>query len=141
MGATVMWHRRALLGGLALVLAQAAQAGDQFFSFDGNGLGSSLGRSVDGAGDTNGDGVGDILISSSMPFGLGGAVTLRSGKDGSVLKSWSEPGSPSFGQSVAGAGDVNADGFADVVVGEIGKVTVFSGRTGDVLWVKTDLPG
>src|SRR5262245_14338603 len=134
-----MWYRRAFLGGLALVALQAARADDEFFTFHGKGLGTSLGRSVDGAGDVNGDGVGDIVIGATQILGLGGSVTLRSGRDGSVLRSWTGP--VSFGQCVAGAGDVNADGFADVIVGELGKITVFSGRTGEVLYVKIDVTG
>ena len=93
--------------------------------------GSHSGHSVSGAGDINGDGVDDLIIgayqansnagASYVVFGkpgLGstGSLTLSSlnGGNGFVL-----PGvaSSDSGYSVSGAGDVNGDGVADLIIG------------------------
>jgi hypothetical protein len=92
--------------------------------------GSSFGGSVAGAGDVNGDGYGDVIVgASTYDAGLGaaGAVFVFYGSATGVASA--NPASPGvtqldsdqasaqLGQSVAGAGDVNGDGYADVIVG------------------------
>lgn len=105
------------------------------------------GSIVRGIGDANGDGRGDLLIANrpdlccaTTPPG----ASLRSGPTGVQLHffhvgSWYE----SSGQSMDGAGDVNADGRADVILGApeedtptflAGKVFVYSGKDGALLW-------
>lgn len=96
--------------------------------------------------DVNRDRYVDI-ISGAPNFGRGGngagRVTVYSGKDGAVLlqEGGSYPGDL-FGLSVA-AGDVNRDGYADVLVGAprsevdgqagAGRVLVLSGKNGELL--------
>ncbi len=92
-------------------------------------------RTLVNAGDVNADGVPDILgggrftISSVTPE----PPMLYSGVDGSVLQDFSDLPS-SF---PAAAGDVDADGFDDVILGRPsvlgGESRIFSGRTGEVL--------
>lgn len=94
-----------------------------------------FGYSATDAGDVNRDGVPDYVVGG--PAGTGRAV-VYSGADHQPLLEWTgEPGS-FFGASVAGAGDVNADGFADVVVGAPntpnGLIAVYSGQDGALLW-------
>ena len=102
------------------------------FEFDGSGL------SVSGAGDVNGDGFADIIIGARTADGGPGNAVNQAGESyvvfgkasgfGSVVELSSLDGSNGFllagidagdwsGYSVSGAGDVNGDGFADVVVG------------------------
>jgi hypothetical protein len=101
-----------------------------------------FGRSTACAGDVNADGFGDWLVGAPSEYLYGsrvGRVHLFFG--GSVLDStvdviFTGASSELFGASVAGAGDVNADGFADIAVGapghgpnDRGQVTVFLGGT------------
>jgi hypothetical protein len=104
---------------------------------------SDFGVSVSTAGDVDGDGFGDVIIGAlSFPYVHGGKVSLfhgsASGLD--VIPRWtmeSEQLRAEFGTSVSSAGDVNGDGFGDVVIGaedwdsaafeEEGKAEVFLG--------------
>ena len=99
-----------------------------------------LGYSADAAGDVNADGVPDYLVSGPAP---GGGAIVYSGADHTVLLSVSGQPGTSFGFDVAGAGDINGDGQADFIVGarrasfsynQAGRVTLFSGADGAVLW-------
>ena len=86
---------------------------------------ASIGWSVAGAGDVDGDGFADVLVGAPEHEAGGtplGAVFLFRGRPGglSPTPSWHEVGAVPrgrFGFAVAGAGDVNGDGYADVIVG------------------------
>jgi len=109
--------------------------------FSGRAAGDYFGSCVAGAGDVNGDGYGDIIIGAydndlaGTDFGAayifyGGAV-MDYLPD--VIMTGTENGN--FGNSVSGAGDVNGDGFADVIVGaprsnsNKGKAYIYFGGT------------
>lgn len=86
--------------------------------------------------DVNGDGVADILTAT----GLGGGPRLRvfDGRDGTtVLHDFFAYEATYTGGLNLAAGDVNGDGFADIITGsDLGggpRVRVFSGRDGSVL--------
>jgi hypothetical protein len=86
-----------------------------------------FGISVAGAGDVNGDGYSDVVIGASVTNSSRGRAYVYLGSSTGVRSTsrltLNEPtGSASafFGYAVASAGDVNADGYADVIIGSIG---------------------
>ncbi len=81
----------------------------------------ALGFSVASAGDVNMDGYDDVLVGApDANAGVGEALRFLGGWNGLQLSpSWvatSPSGSCCFGHSVAGAGDLNGDGFGDIAV-------------------------
>ena len=132
------------IGGAAAgrVYVYSTKTGTLLWSVDGH-PGDRLGTGIEAAGDTNHDGVPDVIASAP---GAGKAY-VYSGKDGHALVTLSaEKTSDSFGQHVSGVGDVNDDGFADVIVGApgngaggegAGRAYVYSGKDGRVLLTLT----
>ncbi|UCE03337.1 MAG: FG-GAP repeat protein [Candidatus Latescibacterota bacterium] len=111
------------------------------FTLDGSngfrvvGAGGQLGFSVSGAGDLNGDGIGDIVMGAPFATHEGriaaGEALVLLGRDGgfgaSVQRTWFDgdrgfrvvgpTSGAQLGLSVAGVGDVNGDGLDDLAVG------------------------
>ncbi|MEO7356987.1 MAG: FG-GAP-like repeat-containing protein, partial [Ignavibacteria bacterium] len=86
-----------------------------------------FGGSVAGAGDVNGDGYSDVIVGTDV---LGraqifyGGVAMNSVADVTMS---GEAASIFFGNSVSGAGDLNNDGYSDVIVGAYGYSS-YTGR-------------
>jgi alpha-tubulin suppressor-like RCC1 family protein len=100
---------------------------DADYIFEGESSGDSLGESVSGAGDVDGDGLDDILVGK---FGNRGKayLLLAASLDGSSTMDSSdadysfvgESDADKAGYSVATAGDVNGDGLPDIIIGAHG---------------------
>jgi hypothetical protein len=95
------------------------------FKISGVSAGNRSGHSVAPAGDVNGDGVDDLIVGSLtdksyVVFGRTGGFASNlnlSSLDGSNGFRLSGFGYEQSGRSVASAGDINGDGFADLIVG------------------------
>jgi FG-GAP repeat len=99
---------------------------------------SKLGTSVSNAGDVNGDGYSDIIFSApdyntnhtGFVFGFYGSANGFSLGPNWITSNY-VPYSE-YGTSVSTAGDVNGDGYSDVLVGAYNDTTVLNGHTGKV---------
>jgi hypothetical protein len=92
-------------------------------------IAAHYGMALAAVGDINGDGFGDLVIGARDWDGTAnneGRIYVVMGSAGHLLGTAGVPLDPTnqadafFGASVAGAGDVNGDGFADVIVGAPG---------------------
>jgi hypothetical protein len=128
------------IGGAAAgrVYVYSTLTGRLLWTADGK-PGDQLGLGIEAAGDTNRDGVPDVVASAP---GRAEAY-VYSGRDGTVLFTM-KGASPTeaFGRHVSGVGDVNGDGHADVFIGapgrgasspDKGRAVVYSGKDGSML--------
>jgi energy-converting hydrogenase Eha subunit B len=94
------------------------------FTATGANFFDDLGRSVSTAGDVNGDGYADVIVGApdndDGGSDAGRAYVYFGGPAGDAVADLTMTGEASnnnFGYSVGAAGDVNADGFDDWIVG------------------------
>jgi len=122
---------------LVLSATCLAQGQHHLYTFNGLAAGDWFGSSVSEAGDVNQDNYPDVIVGA----GLGNYARVFSGKDGKVLHTFNGLAAGDwFGWSVGGAGDVDKDGYADLIVGSPfggkntgGYARVFSGKDGKIL--------
>ncbi|MCC5639943.1 tandem-95 repeat protein, partial [Nostoc sp. CHAB 5844] len=125
------------ISGFSASLNLSSLNGSNGFVINGVDVRDSLGSSVSGAGDINGDGIDDIIIgaisadpngesrsgSSYVVFGSSSGFSANlnlsslNGSNGFVINGV-DAGDFSGG-SVSGAGDVNGDGIDDIIIGAI----------------------
>ncbi|MFZ3119734.1 MAG: hypothetical protein WA159_15630, partial [Variovorax sp.] len=121
-------------------IAATNYSGSLGFVINGQAAGDESGWSVSSAGDVNGDGLADLIVSADASDPAGGtnagrsyvvfgktsgeavnlsALTAGSSTAGFVING--QAASDISGYSVSGAGDVNGDGLADLIVGAYGS--------------------
>lgn len=108
------------------------------WSVDGK-PGDQLGSGLESAGDTDGDGIQDVIASAPDHD----KAFVYSGKDGHLLLTLTgEAAGDAFGNHVSSVGDIDGDGHADVIVGApgnnasgkgAGSAYVYSGKDGHLL--------
>ncbi len=91
-------------------------------------FGAGAGSAVSSAGDVNGDGLDDILVGapedSSVRFQTGAAHLVLAPMEGTVslddssLTVRSSEHVPNVGQALSAAGDLDADGYGDFILGQ-----------------------
>ena len=130
-----------VFGGLNMgstgVLTLSSLNGTNGFKFDGENANDDSSVSVSAAGDINDDGVADLIIGADgypggshqgrsylvfgeSGIGNGGVFNLSSLTGVNGFKLDGENKQDYSGQSVSGAGDINGDGIADLVIGAYG---------------------
>jgi hypothetical protein len=104
---------------------QDATLADADWRVDGNQPMGYFGNHAVSAGDVNADGYSDLLVTAFNQADTQtreGMAFLYRGGDGGLESSWSwsraesHQASAGFGEGAASAGDVNGDGFSDVVI-------------------------
>ena len=113
--------------GRALVYlgSAAGLAASPGWTAESNRTGAAFGANVATAGDVNGDGYSDVIVGAfnfdNGQLGEGAAFVYHGGVSGlGASPAWaveSNQSGAAFGIDVATAGDVNGDGFSDVIVG------------------------
>ena len=113
-------------GGTFLYFGSALGLSSNYdWTFESNQLNGQLGMGVSTAGDINGDGYSDVIVGaysySNGQSGEGSAFLFQGSAAGlSSTPSWtgeSNQAGANYGFSVSTAGDVNGDGYSDVIVG------------------------
>ncbi len=125
-------------GGLGASVNLSTLTGADGFRIDGGAEGDYAGRSVSGAGDINGDGFDDVIVGAygadpnaadesgaayvifgkGTAFGAAIALSTLAAADGFKING--EAAGDYAGWSVSSAGDMNGDGFSDLLIGAKG---------------------
>jgi len=122
--------------------------GVNHYAIHGTQATARLGSAVAGAGDVDGDGLDDIIVGQPLyeplfgPAGVG-AIRVYRGYDGFELFSREgDTAGEMLGLSVSAAGDIDGDGYGDVIAGapffdapfygNAGRIWIFNGPNGSL---------
>jgi FG-GAP repeat len=122
----VIFGGAAFTGGISL----SSLSGSAGFQIHGEPAHPASGFDVSGAGDINGDGLDDLIVAAHSPAGAATSAYLVFGQSGprqNPVNLGTLDGTEGFqvtglffdsesGRSVSGAGDLNADGYGDLVL-------------------------
>ncbi len=128
----------------------SGQTGLELYQAIGGAGVNQIGWQLTNMGDVNNDGAADFASSAReySPCGCPLAVRIFSGVDGAPLFDvfgetiYDSNNDDGFGASIAGVGDTNGDGTPDLAVtastqinaNSVGKIFLFSGVDGSLLW-------
>jgi hypothetical protein len=120
------------------IYVYSGRTGELLWKADGS-PGDQLGTGIEAAGDINKDGIPDVIGSAPSID----TVYVYSGRDGRVLMTLhGEAKGDTFGAHVASVGDIDGDGYSDIIVGApannaggrgAGRAYVYSGKDGHLL--------
>ncbi len=119
-----------LIYGSATKLTSIDLSDSSVVKFSGENAGDLTGSRVSAAGDVNGDGYDDFLISTTSKDASAGAAYLIYGKsaahtslslsDSSVVEFSGESAGDYAGDNISAAGDINQDGYDDFLISASG---------------------
>lgn len=134
-------------GAVGWARVYSGRTGTQLYHLTGVGINDAFGSRVAGVGDVNGDGRGDFGIGAWHANGAGfqqcGRVRVYDGRTGTLLREWIGAGDLDVMGTIRAAGDVDGNGYDDLLVTSAGvdapggkncgAVRVFSGHDGSLL--------
>lgn len=108
------------------------------FTATGEGTNNYFGFPAETAGDVNGDGYDDVIIGASgLPFSTLGRAYLYLGSSAGLnatpaLTMTGDPPGDGFGSQVGTAGDVNGDGYSDLLISRANIAHVYHGSANGI---------
>ncbi|MEZ6195874.1 MAG: FG-GAP-like repeat-containing protein [Planctomycetota bacterium] len=129
-------------GGIGKATVFSGSTGAVLYSLQTGVVNDLFATAVSGAGDLNGDGHLDFMVSATRT-NFAGRIYIYSGLDGSLIRMIDGTSGQYIGQALASLGDLDGDGLDDILVGSTasgglitpnsGAVRVHSGFDGSVL--------
>ncbi|HET8675879.1 MAG TPA: VCBS repeat-containing protein, partial [Blastocatellia bacterium] len=114
------WNNNAKGTSTGRAYVYSGKDGKQLLTLTGEAAGDGFGIGVADAGDVNRDGHADLIIGAWQHASAalsGGRVYLYSGKDGSLLQTYTgRVAGETFGFDTTGVGDVDGDGVIDFLL-------------------------
>ena len=116
-----------------VVLGKVPQDTTPDYVLNGNLDGGNFGSSISTVGDINGDTYPDLMVGAKNYDNGAGRVFLYVTEFDTLFDGYAIAPDPynSFGAAISGCGDLNGDGFGDIIVGSdgsLGRTYIYKGR-------------